>query len=202
MGQEQRFSPPVTPHSCSMIHISAETNTHTIENMPDSKYIRGSSTLRNAQSIVSQTTREGQQLSVTTAALAYADEIRRLRNDARVQGGFLEQVCITEQEQISYMAKHHECYLVALVANRFAGYAGAIDNDIRVCTHPDYQGLGVGKALICAICQRFPRAQARIKSENKASQALFESCGFVQDGAQDGLIYYKQPPPPPSNAMP
>ena len=170
--------------------------------MSGDKDIQDSSDMQHLQPIVTQILKGGNQLSIVKSALSYADDIRRLRNDVRVQSGFLEQVCITEQEQISYMAKHHECYLVALVANQFAGYAGAIDNDIRVCTHPDYQGLGVGKALIHAICKRFPTAQARIKLENKASQALFESCGFLQDGAQDGLIYYKQSSSPPPNAMP
>ena len=132
----------------------------------------------------------------------YYEHIRLLRNDHRVQSGFLEQVSITPDQQLEYMNQHSDSYLIAIISNSFAGYAGSIDNDIRVCTHPDHQGLGVGKALIHAICHRFPSAQARIKPENKASQALFESCGFVQDGAQDGLIYYKQAHLPPPNVTP
>ena len=38
--------------------------------------------------------------------------------------------------------KFRSCYRVALI-NQNTGYVGVIDNDIRVCTDPDYQGLGM-----------------------------------------------------------
>ncbi len=59
-----------------------------------------------------------------------------------------------------------------------AGYAGSIDNDIRVCVHPDFHKRGVGEALILNLMKRFPESYAKVKVENKASKALFEKCGF------------------------
>ena len=92
------------------------------------------------------------------------------------------------------MKQHGARYLVALVKGQFAGYAGSIDDDIRVCTHPDFQGRSVGKSLIQAINRRFPEARARVKLDNAASQSLFESCGFVRTGIEDGLIHYQPCP--------
>ena len=46
------------------------------------------------------------------------------------------------------MIKNADYYRVVLVDDIPAGYVGVINNDIRVCTHPDFQGKGVGKFLI------------------------------------------------------
>ena len=59
-----------------------------------------------------------------------------------------------------------------------SGFAGSLDNDIRVCVHPDYQGKGIGKVLITELMERFPDSFAKVKIENEASRNLFESCGF------------------------
>jgi GNAT superfamily N-acetyltransferase len=115
-----------------------------------------------------------------------------LRNDQRVQGGFLEHVSISSAQQDVYMTKFASRYLVALIADQPAGYAGSIDNDIRVCTHPEFQGRGVGRALINAIMERFPESQARIKPGNHASEALFLACGFKQVGESDGLLIFRR----------
>ncbi len=109
----------------------------------------------------------------------YYEFIRILRNDPRVSGGFIEQTHITSEQQVAYMADHASDYVVALVDGTPAGYAGSVDEDIRVCTHPDYQGLGVGRALIIEIMNRFPGSIAKVKVGNRASQQLFESCGFT-----------------------
>ena len=61
-----------------------------------------------------------------------------------------------------------------------AGYVGVIDRDIRVATHPDYQGKGVGKFMINAMMNLHPDAFAKVKIENIPSLRLFEACGFTK----------------------
>ena len=52
------------------------------------------------------------------------------------------------------------------------------DDDIRICTHPDYQGKGIGKFMLNEIIKIYPTAYGKVKIENKASQNLFLSLGF------------------------
>ena len=108
----------------------------------------------------------------------YYDFIRLLRSVPRVQDGFIEVVNITKDQQDKYMRKHRSKYIVALYNDEPAGFAGSLDNDIRVCVHPDYQGKGIGKVLITELMERFPDSFAKVKIENEASRNLFESCGF------------------------
>ena len=76
------------------------------------------------------------------------------------------------------MSKYSDKYVVALYNGEPAGFAGSLDRDIRVCVHPDYHKKGIGKALIQELMVRFPNSFAKVKIENEASRALFESCGF------------------------
>jgi RimJ/RimL family protein N-acetyltransferase len=108
----------------------------------------------------------------------YWDFIRILRNDERVLGGFIKSNYITEEMQKSYMNNHSQFYRIALVDGNPAGYVGVIDNDIRVCTHPEYQKMGVGKFMISKCMEIWPTAFARVKVNNEASIKLFEKCGF------------------------
>ncbi|MCL1594885.1 MAG: GNAT family N-acetyltransferase [Actinomycetia bacterium] len=105
--------------------------------------------------------------------------IRVLRNDERVKHGFINEAVITPEQQTEYMAIHADEYVVSLYDGSPAGYAGSVDGDIRVCTHPDYQGRGLGRALVEAIIGRYPNSRAKVKVENTASLRLFESCGFT-----------------------
>ena len=108
----------------------------------------------------------------------YWEFVRTLRTDVRVVGGFIEQVEITPEEQQRYMSKYSSCYRIALVEEVPVGFVGVIDNDIRVCTHPDYQGRGVGKFMINSCMGIWPEAFAKVKLDNETSIKLFESCGF------------------------
>ena len=108
----------------------------------------------------------------------YWEFVRTLRTDARVAEGFIEQVEITSEEQRRYMSKYSSCYRIALVGEIPVGFVGVINNDIRVCTHPNYQGKGVGKFMINNCMQIWPEAFAKVKFDNAASIKLFESCGF------------------------
>ena len=116
----------------------------------------------------------------------YWEFVRELRMDSRVVEGFIENIKITKQMQIDYMKKYSDCYRVAVinvtaadsVVKHPVGFVGVIDNDIRVCTHPDFQGRGVGKFMINAAMEIWPNAISKVKIKNTASLRLFESCGF------------------------
>ena len=110
----------------------------------------------------------------------YWEFVRTLRNDERVLDGFIKSVYITEEMQIKYMKNHSEYYRIAKVDGKPAGYVGVIDDDIRVCTHPDFQGRGVGKFMINECMKIWPTAFAKVKLNNEASIKLFEACGFTK----------------------
>ena len=75
---------------------------------------------------------------IPVTSQSHFEFIRVLRNDVRIQDGFLERVPITADQQEAYMARYADHYLIAMAAGQPAGYAGSIDNDIRVCTHPEF----------------------------------------------------------------
>lgn len=108
----------------------------------------------------------------------YWEFVRVLRNDERVQGGFIHNNFITEEMQEKYMSGNSQYYRIALVDGVPAGYVGVIEDDIRVCTDPFFQGKGVGKFMINEIMKEYPTAFAKVKIDNEASLRLFRSCGF------------------------
>jgi len=108
----------------------------------------------------------------------YWEFVRNLRLDNRVVDGFIKTEYITKEMQEKYMEKHSNFYRISLFNDKPAGYVGVIDNDIRVCTHPDYQGKGVGKFMINECMKIWPNAFAKIKINNELSFKLFKSCGF------------------------
>lgn len=118
------------------------------------------------------------ELELTFCNIEYWDFVRKLRNDPRVNEGFIQSHFISNEEQIEYMTHNSENYRIALVNGMPAGYIGVLNNDIRVCTHPDYQGMGVGKFLVNRCMEIWPDSKAIIKIDNEASIKLFESCGF------------------------
>ena len=110
----------------------------------------------------------------------YWEFVRVLRNDERVLDGFIKSVHITVEMQIDYMSNHYKFYRIALVDGQPAGYVGVIEDDIRVCTHPDFQGKGVGKFMINKCMEIWPTAFAKVKMDNEASIKMFEACGFTK----------------------
>lgn len=109
---------------------------------------------------------------------SYWEFIRELRIMKGVREGFISQEHITSVEQATYMLKHNSDYWICLDNETPAGYVGVIDDDIRVATHPDYQGKGVATFMINEIMKLIPTAIARVKLDNEASIRLFERCGF------------------------
>jgi len=123
----------------------------------------------------------------------YWEFVRLLRMDERVIDGFVETIPITADQQTAYMIKNAQYYRIALVDGKPAGYMGVIKEDIRVCTHPEFQGLGVGKFMINECVKIWPTAYAKVKHGNTASDKLFLACGFEMQGTDDKFTYYIQP---------
>ena len=104
--------------------------------------------------------------------------VRLLRLNERVLDGFIEKLDITPEQQEIYMSNYSNCFRIVLFNGRPAGYFGVIDDDIRVCVHPDFQRKGVGKFLVQECSKIWPNAFAKIKITNESSRKLFESCGY------------------------
>lgn len=108
----------------------------------------------------------------------YWEFVRQLRNNDKVQTGFIETKYITKAAQKEYMNKFQLNYRVCLMGENPVGYIGVIEEDIRICTHPDYQKRGIGKFMLKEAFKIWPNAHAKIKESNLASKKLFESAGF------------------------
>ena len=108
----------------------------------------------------------------------YWEFIRNLRNHPDVKGGFIQQAEITKEEHERHMLRFGLFYYICIVEDQPAGYVGAINRDIRVATHPNFQGMGVGTYMITEIMKFFPNATAKVKLENEASLRLFQKCNF------------------------
>lgn len=117
-------------------------------------------------------------VKIVDATSEYWDFIRRIRTCKENTNGFEQQVEITEKQQIEYMKKYSDRYLICLFDDSPVGFVGSIDGDIRVATHPDHKKKGYGKIMIEAILSKFPDSYAKVKIENTASLELFKSCGF------------------------
>lgn len=110
----------------------------------------------------------------------YWEFIRTLRNHPEVKGGFIEQDHIPSASHQRYMEEYGLSYYVCLCDNLPAGFVGSIDDDIRVATHPDFQGKGVGVFMINELMKIYPTSYAKVKVENEASVGLFEKAGFIK----------------------
>ena len=99
--------------------------------------------------------------------------VRELRMNPLTQEGFLEEAQISKEEQEEYMTKHGQNYYVCLLYNVPVGYIGVLEDDIRFCTHPAYQGRGVGSYMLREAKKLYPNATGRIKKDNIASQQAF-----------------------------
>ncbi len=121
----------------------------------------------------------------------YWEFVRKLRMDGRVIDGFIQTQSITKEQQTNYMMSNSQHYRICLVDGKPAGYVGVINDDIRVCSHPEFQGLGVGKFMINECMKIWPTAYAKVKLGNTASDKLFLSCGFEVSGSDEDFTYYK-----------
>jgi len=108
----------------------------------------------------------------------YWDFIRDLRNHPEVKKGFISQEHISKKQHYMFMERHGLKYYICLVDEKPAGYIGVIDGDIRVATHPEFQGMGIGKFMVNELVKLHPYSFEKVKLQNEASIKLFEACGF------------------------
>tara|TARA_R110002020_G_scaffold379488_1_gene590709 strand:- start:16589 stop:16957 length:369 start_codon:yes stop_codon:yes gene_type:complete len=109
----------------------------------------------------------------------YYEFVRELRIHPETRGGFLKDASITPEQQNKYMEKHGYNYYICLLYGRPVGYIGVIDNDIRFCTDPELQGMGIGSFMLSKIQKLYPEATGRILKDNIASQRAFDKCGIA-----------------------
>jgi RimJ/RimL family protein N-acetyltransferase len=108
----------------------------------------------------------------------YYEFVRLLRLHPETKSGFLEEASISLAQQSEYMQKHQYNYYVCLLYGSPVGYIGVIDEDIRFCTDPDFQGMGVGSFMLSKIKKLYPTAKGKILKDNIASQKAFDKCGI------------------------
>jgi hypothetical protein len=122
----------------------------------------------------------------------YWEFVRLLRQDDRVINGFIENISISREQQSIYMGENAQYYKIALVNGDPAGYVGVIDRDIRICTHPTFQGIGLGKFMIDSVICIWPESIAKVKIGNISSERLFISCGFEMVAKDEAFSYFKK----------
>ena len=111
----------------------------------------------------------------------YYEFVRNLRMHPDTRSGFIEEANITEDAQEKYMSKYGKDYYICLLYKGTdfccpVGYIGVIEEDIRLCTAPSHQGLGIGKFMLQQIKTLYPTATGKIKKDNLSSQRIFDSC--------------------------
>ena len=102
-------------------------------------------------------------------------EIRNL-----VRKSFINSSIISYETHIKFMETYYKNYIVAIRYGEVVGFAGVVNNDVRVAVDPKYQKRGIGKKLLNKIVSIYPDCEAKIHVKNKSSLALFESCGFIK----------------------
>ena len=90
----------------------------------------------------------------------YYEFIRFLRMDPRTSYGWVQQDYITPEQQKVYMAQYGKCYYICLADNVPVGYVGAVGDDLRVATLPEYQRRGIGSFMVKEILKRHPTVYA------------------------------------------
>lgn len=116
---------------------------------------------------------------------SYDKYILNLRNDKELRKGFINQTEIHKNVHQKFMDKHRQDYFVCVNDDGIPmGFIGVVDGDIRLAVDPDYQKQGVGKFMVNEIHKKYPKAIARVKTNNKASHALFVKCGFKVTGME------------------
>ena len=131
-------------------------------------------------------------MELVKCTIEYWEFVRLLRTDERVVDGFVENVQITQHQQQSYMEKYSDCYRIALFNGEPAGCVGVVDDDIRVWTHPNFQGNGLGKFMIDECMKIWPTSYAKVKLGNVASDKLFLSVGFEEFKRDENFTYYRK----------
>lgn len=108
----------------------------------------------------------------------YWEYIRLLRNNDKVSHGFIQKGNITQEQQKNYMSVHGYNYFIIKYENNLVGFIGDVENDMRICIHPDYQNNGYGTQAIIEFNKIYPNSYAKIKVDNEQSRRAFEKAGY------------------------
>ena len=131
-------------------------------------------------------------LTLVECTIEYWEFVRKLRNNPKVRIGFIEKKVISTTDQMTYMKINSGYYRIALLNGIPAGYVGIINNDIRVCTHPNFQNMGIGRFMIEHAMKLWPKGTVKIIKGNFASEKLFKNCGYIQIGFDENFNFYKK----------
>ena len=107
--------------------------------------------------------------------------VRDLRNDERNQHGFFSvSVMITEEIQKEFMSTNSKNYKICLLDdNTPVGYVGIIHgNEITYCVHHDHKNKGIGTFMVDTFSNNFNDIFATVKTDNIASQKVFEKLNW------------------------
>lgn len=109
---------------------------------------------------------------------AHWEFIRNLRNDERVEHGFISNHKITEKEQEDYMTIHGHNYFIIFEDDMAVGFIGDVEDDLRICIAPEFQNKGLGTNAIIEFHKLYPSSLAKVKIDNIQSIRAFEKAGF------------------------
>jgi len=76
-------------------------------------------------------------------------EIRNL-----VRKSFINSSIISYETHIKFMETYYKNYIVAIRYGEVVGFAGVVNNDVRVAVDPKYQKRGIGKKLLNKIVMK------------------------------------------------
>ena len=117
----------------------------------------------------------------------YWEFVRQLRTNPENQDGFFSHADITPEQQSEFMSKHQWDYQICLADGQPAGYVGLLGgHEITYCVSPDFKGKGIGTWMVEAYSPRWSVVDAYVKTDNIASQKVFEKLGWQKQ------IYYKR----------
>lgn len=115
----------------------------------------------------------------------YWEFVRKLRINPVNQEGFFTYAEITPDQQNEFMSKNQWNYKICLVEGKPAGYVGILEgHEITYCVAPEFHGKGIGTFMIKEYAPRWAEVDAYVKTDNIASQKVFEKLGFEKQ------IYY------------
>ena len=116
----------------------------------------------------------------------YWEFVRLLRINPKNQNGFFTHAKITKEQQKKYMISNSDRYKICLIDNKPAGYVGlAGDYEITYCVFPKFKGKGIGTFMVKEYSLLFNTIEAYVKTDNIASQKVFEKLGWEKQ------FYYK-----------
>lgn len=120
----------------------------------------------------------------------YWEFVRKLRSDKENSKGFIEQVNITEEQQIKYMTKNADWFKICLIDNEPVGYIGLIGDDRSEITYcSDVKGKGVGTFMVSEILKSSDKIWAKVLKDNVASIKVFEKFNLNQEETDKFIIY-------------